>query len=79
MTRDQALAIAAAELDVQIARAHARFEQSLITNRAPDDQLDLLLEYEADYMQAWRARTLDAIRARLLPLDDDDRGRVRVH
>jgi hypothetical protein len=66
MTLDEVLDQAAAELDVVIERAHHRFEQSLIDNHAPAEQLDLLLEWEFDHMQAWRARMLDDIRARFI-------------
>jgi hypothetical protein len=52
-----------ADLDAQIAAAHARFERSLIEHTTPPDLAADLRAIERDYWQAWRARMLWEARA----------------
>ena len=66
MTFQDALAQAAAGLDVAIARAHERFEQSLIDHQCPAELLQEMRDFEREHLQERRARTLSAIRERLL-------------
>ena len=65
MTLDQALAIIAADIDARLETFRQRFEDSLIENHAPSDDLELLLDFHLEQQQAWRARTLAQMRAEI--------------
>ena len=65
MTVDQALAIIAADIDARLEIFPLRFEDSLIENHAPPDDLKLLLDFHLEQQQAWRARTLATMRAEI--------------
>jgi hypothetical protein len=66
MTFDEAYAHAAAELDVVREQARQRFEQSLIDNHCPPEDIDDLRAYERAHMATWRETRLAEIGARLL-------------
>lgn len=65
MTVDQALAIITADVDARLEIFRQRFEDSLIQNHAPPDDLDMLLDFHLEQQQAWRARTLATMRAEI--------------
>ena len=65
MTLDQALAKVTAEIDAHLEILRRRFEDSLIQNHAPAEDLEDLLNWNEDYQQAWRVRTLAEMRVRL--------------
>ena len=68
-TVDQALAIIAADIDARLELFPLRFEDSLIVNHAPPDDLELLLDFHLEQQQAWRAHARQnarRIRAALL-------------
>ena len=66
MTVDQALAIVTADIDARLELYRQRFEDPLIQNHAPPDDLEMLLDFHLEQQQAWRACTLAEIRASLL-------------
>ena len=66
MTLDLALATAAAEIDARLEILRQRFEHSLIANAAPAEALEDLLNWQEDAQEAWRAGTLESLRAALL-------------
>ena len=65
MTIDEALAEVTTEVDAHLAVLRRRFEDRLIRNHAPAQDLELLLDWHEGYQQAWRARTLAALRVEM--------------
>jgi hypothetical protein len=66
MTFDEAYAKAAADLDVLREQARQRFEQSLIANHCPPEDVEDLRAYEREHMATWRDQRLAEIGGRLL-------------
>ena len=73
MTLDQALAKAAAALDVGIEQARQSFEQSLIDHQAPRDQLEDLLDWMRTIGPTGGRRHLISFRRELLSKALSDR------
>jgi hypothetical protein len=69
MTLDQAMAKAAAAIDVGLEQARHCFEQSLIDNQCPPEDLEAMLDWNADRLATLRTQTLDQVRAWLLDAD----------
>ena len=65
MTVDQALAIITADIDARLEIFRQRFEDSLIENHAPPDDLEMLLDFHLEQQQAWRARALATMRTEI--------------
>lgn len=61
MTIEYALHAAAAGLDVYIEEARRRFEQSLVDNRCPPEDVEDLREAQREHMASWRRHTLDVM------------------
>lgn len=65
MTLDEVIADVAARLDGMIEQGRHRFEQSLISNQAPADRLEDLLDDADDRWRVWRSQTLADLRQTL--------------
>ena len=65
MTLDAALAIIMADIDARLEAYRQRFEDSLIVNHAPSDDLEMLLDFHLEQQQAWRAQMLARMRVEI--------------
>jgi hypothetical protein len=70
-----ALALVEAALDRLMADGQRAFEQSLVDNEAPVEDLADLLIWQHEEALAWRSRTLEDMRAKFVAeFTADDRG-----
>jgi hypothetical protein len=66
------LVLAEVAIDRVLAGLTRTFEDSLIANNAPVEDLADYLLYNRDYLTAWRERTLQDMRAKLLACSFDE-------